>query len=299
MPFNINHSEGYSIYQKQFPIAFVSCTSMKPNGNIFMYSIIDDIDLQNRTYFCSNECACKYAKQSNCIMVYYDEFLQSVKSIIPHMEQLNRELGLSSYKGVSFNWQQEWIVPRNSFVDLEKYNSNITFPDLNYPYKLTFYKSQDEYDYLNLLLDKSFQYSFYGSNHFPEERFKNIKEHIKSSEINFGRRLGIEWIIRENDKFIGFIRMNCISPNDPYNWYIEFGLVQNKRGKGIMKNTLRNVLKWCKENGLDKAYATCEVYNEACNRLMLAMPYSVQSMKISAHDNFAGNRLLNRFSISL
>ena len=299
IPFNLNSPQTYTPYQRQFPIAFVSCTSMKPAGNMFMYSIIqEDSNLQNRSYFCSNKCACEYAKQNNCIMLYFDEPLQAVKSIVPHIEQINRELGINDYKGLPFNWQQEWIIPRSSFVDLSMYNCNIAFPELNYPYKLTFLKSQDESDYLNLLLDKSFQYSFYGSNNFPEERVKDIKGHIKSYELNFGRRLGIEWIIRENDKFIGFIRMNCINPNDPYNWYIEFGLTQNMRGKGIMKNGLNCVLKWCKENGLNNIFATCEVYNEACNRLMLSMPYSVQSTKIPANDDFAGYRMLNRFSVS-
>lgn len=300
IPFNLHTPQTYVPYQRQFPIAFVSCISAKPMGNMFMYSILqEDYNLENRSYFCSNKCACEFAKQSNCIMLYFDESLQSVKSIIPHMEQLNRELGESNYKGLPFNWQQEWIVPRNSFVDLKMYNRDITFPKLSYPYELSFYKIQDESDYRNLLLDKSFQHFFYGSNNFPDERVNDIKGHVKSYELNLKRRLGLEWIIRENGKFIGFIRLNCINSNDPYNWYIEFGLKQNMRGKGIMRGALDSVFKWSKENGLNNIFATCEAYNEACCKLMSGIPYNIQKGNIPASDAFAGARMLNRYSIQL
>jgi RimJ/RimL family protein N-acetyltransferase len=237
-------------------------------------------------------------------MFYYDENLNSKRAVSPNMIQINTELGGNKYRGLAVDFPDQWLYPKNSFKDLRLYNqTGNPFPALKDPYSLSFFKPSDENNYLKLLFDKSFQLDFYGSNTFPKEKVSNLTEHVEVHKTLYGRRLGIEWIIRENENFIGFVRMTCIKQEDPYNWYIEFGLLKEKRGKGIMRNVFDAVLLWCKRNGLDKVYAVCETFNTTSQRLIsgCSVPYKnkTNTYRIPAYDVYAGSRENYKYELFL
>lgn len=299
-----NQFNGYIPYQTEYPFVFASFNQIKKLGNAFMYSVnSEDYTLNNRTWFCCNKCAHEFAKKKNLIMYYYDENLDSVRAINPHMIEINKELDSpDKYKGLVASWgDREWIISSDKYKDLKKYNVNKVFPELiTKNFRLTWlYKSnKDKKDFINILKDEAFQFSFWGSSNISITT-KKIIEHIEFMRINYGRRLGIEWMIRKDGKIYGFVRIHCISPSDPHNWYIEFGISKEFRGLGYMKEVIPIVLQWCKYNCLENIYAISETNNIACYRLLKGLPYHIDIKKIDAYDTNAGNRKIYRYSIKL
>jgi len=289
----------FSRYGKVFQFVFLSCNEYKPDGHIFMYQA--DYTKTGYSFFCSNECAYNFGKENNCLMFYYDEQLSSKRAISPEMTQINKELGGNAFRGLVTNFPDQWILPKSSFEDLRLYNTALTFPNVQHPYALTLFKQQDKVKYRELLYDKDFQLYFYGSNALPEEKINTLDKHIKSIDIQFSRRMEIEFIIRENANFIGFVRLACTRQDDPYNWYIEFGLLREKRRQGIMSFVIDAVFRWCKNNGLEKLYAACEIFNIATHKLICnsIVPARVNSFELPAFDEFAGLRKQYKFEIFL
>ena len=180
------------------------------------------------------------------------------------------------------------------------YNKHVSFPTLPINFlNLDLCSLNDASAYLDMLKDDSFRKSFWGTTEVPIRTESQIKEHIASMNVAYGRRLGLEWVIKYNLHAIGFIRMYCTNPSDPYNWYVEFGIKKEYQNRGYMKNILSCVLNWAKTNGLDKIYAICETSNIGCQNLLKSIPYPTYSTIIKAHDNYAGERDMFRYEIWL
>jgi len=297
-----NRFSGYAPYQHEYPFPFASFNPQKPFGNVFMYAVEEtDYDLKNRTWFCSNECAYNYAKENNLLMLYYDESLNSVRAITPHTVQINNELGGDKFRGLTFAWNQEWVVPKSSFKDLSGYNPDDFSEWDEKDYKIRKCQIDDAKAYLELLADDEFKIAFWGTKNKPNIKIQDIKDHINAMNIAYKRRMGAEWIIIKKKKLlpnetIGFIRIYCTNPSDLYNWYMEFGIKKSYRGQGIMSRMFMNMVVWTSCNGLDNIYAICEVSNTACLRLFKKFP-DVKISRVQADDKYAGKREMYRFRL--
>lgn len=291
----------YLPYQQLYPFPFATFNQTKPYGNIYMYSVAqEDLTLNVKTWFCDNECAYEYAKQKNYLMLYYDETLNSVRAITPHLAQINAELNNTPLRGLTFPWNREWIISHNKYKNLEMYNKHVSFPKLPINFlSLDLCSLNDASTYLDMLKDDSFRKSFWGTTEVPIRTETQIKEHIASMNVAYGRRLGLEWVIKHDLYAIGFIRMYCTNPSDPYNWYVEFGIKKEYQNRGYMGHVLSCVLDWARVNGLDKVYAICETSNTPCQKLLKGVPYSTSSSTIHAHDTYAGGRDMFRYEICL
>ncbi len=296
-----NDYSGSAPYINEYPIVFASFNSYKTEGNSFMYSVNqEDMNMNYRTWFCCNECAYNHSIKTKTIMLYYDEKLDSVRAITPHMVQTNRELEVNDYKGLFFSSGNfDWIIAKSEYKTLRKYNKTdnigISTPRLI----LTGISESDCSHYINLLNEKGFQNSFFGVslNVYTYSRFR---KHFELMQLNMNRRLGLEWNLRIKNAFIGFIRLNSTYLHDPHNWYLEFGIMKKHQRKGLMKEALLAVLNWSKLNGLENIYAISEIDNKACYNLLKKLPnYTIDIQVLDANDKYAGNRNIYRYSIKL
>jgi GNAT superfamily N-acetyltransferase len=221
------------------------------------------------------------------------------------MVEINRAIQESDYTPLlMMEWgEQNWFQKPNDFKDLRQYGTDCHYPTFSTRICNIVKPNSLLLDgYTKLVLDSDFQKDFWGSNGM------DISNHIKSSlpgflkhvDVDFGRRLMIEWFItNKSNEFIGFIHLTCMSNAFPYKWVVEFGLVKEYRGRGIMKTVLRGIVNWAKENGCDQIYAISEEHNHPAHALLRNLPYSVTEKKAHMSDQFGGFRPMRNYMIQL
>lgn len=274
-----------------------------PNGNVYCYVTEPFNPNGFNTWYCSPECAVKEAKRNNCILYYFDEKLGVAAALTPQIESINKERGYPLYSGLPMYGitGDKWIVPKSQFDDYSQFGFDTSFPKMNLTNSnlvkptLIFEKENAE-----LYLNPDFQKSFFGSNN--QAAVNHIKEGLVNSiqkmEINFGRRMQIDWFVIDKDnKYAGFIRLTSMSPSLPYKWVLEFGLNTLHRKKGIMIEAVTAVLKWARHEGCDIVYAISEDFNVPCHKLMNKLPFNVDERRTTMTDPFAGYRPMRLFTI--
>lgn len=275
------------------------------NGYVYSYKTEPLRQNAYSTWYCSRECAVKEAKKANALLFYFDEEEGSVAFFTPHTVEINRAINESDYTPLlMMEWGEEnWFQKRIEFKDLSMYGFETRYPEFSTrlcnivkPNALLFE------EYKKLVLDPAFEKDFWGSNgadmrNHIQQQFPNF---LASVDVNFGRRLMIEWFITDkSNKFIGFIHLTCMYPAFPYKWVVEFGLVREYRGRGIMKTVLNGIVNWAKQNGCDEIYAISEDFNHPCHRLMNGLPYPVKETRHMMSDLFGGYRPMRNFLVSL
>lgn len=257
------------------------------------------------TWFCSKECAVKEAIRHNSLVFYYDEHEKSVSFFTPHIVEINKAIAESDYTPLlMMDWgESNWFQKRGDYQDLRVYGFDSHYPTFSSKLCNIVKPIPSLFEgYKKLVLDKDFEKDFWGSNgNDMREHIQNqFPNFLKSVDVNFGRRLMIEWFItNKHDQFIGFIHLTCMYPAFPYKWVVEFGLVKEYRNRGIMKVVLRDIFNWAKQNGCDEIYAISEDYNHACHALLRGLPYSIAEKRTMMSDQFGGFRPMRNFKIRL
>ena len=275
------------------------------NGKVYCYKIEPPSPRGYSTWYCCKQCALNAAKRMNAMAFYYDEDEGSVAFLTPHMVEINRAIQESDYTPLlMMEWgEQNWFQKPSDFKDLRQYGTDCHYPTFSTRICNIVKPNSLLLDgYTKLVLDSNFQKDFWGSNGM------DISNHIKSSlpgflkhvDVDFGRRLMIEWFITNKaNEFIGFIHLTCMSNAFPYKWVVEFGLVREYRGRGIMNTVLRGIVNWAKENGCDQIYAISEEHNHPAHALLRNLPYNVTEKMTHMSDQFGGFRPMRNYMIQL
>lgn len=275
------------------------------NGYVYSYKTEPLRASSYSTWFCSRECAIKAAIRSNSILFYYDEEEDSVAFIPPHLVEIDCAIGETENVPLLMKELPEglWLQKRSDYRDLSVYGLETKYPEFSTKICNVVKPNASLFEnYKKLVLDSDFEKSFWGSNN------SSLKSHIQnqfaaflpSVDINFGRRMMIEWFITDKlNQFIGFIHLTQMYPAFPYKWVVEFGLVKEYRGKGIMKVILGGILDWAKRNGCDEVYAISEEFNLASHALLNKLPYAVKETWAMMSDEFGGERKMRIFVVTL
>ena len=256
------------------------------------------------TWFCSKECAYEASKHKNCILFYYDENEASVAILTPQLKEINQETKRSPYTPLLMTtWPAEqWLQQPKDFNDLSIYGDNTVFPTLSL-------------SKVNLIapnramvssLRKMFTTPSFARNYFGNSSPAILKaiagmipdNYDESAKIDFGRRSEISWFITDkNNSFLGFIHITQKYKALPYKWVLEFGIIPEYHGRGIMSEVLPAVVAFAKREGCDEhIYAVSESYNLACHKLFRKFP-NVQEYKRIMNDQYAGGRMMHIFVI--
>lgn len=151
-------------------------------------------------------------------------------------------------------------------------------------------KSKDIFAYKDLFSDKETMDLFGGPPISNDLEIKDVIE-TKRKECDIG--ISFFWVITLTDEkeFIGFIRLMSYnsayfdasflamgearnSPEflqkiDKNGWEIEYALLKNYRGKGIMNEALKKVLSFCVENKITPIYAKVNSVSNAATVQLL------------------------------
>ncbi len=276
-----------------------------PNGKVYCYKTEPLQPNSFSTWFCSKECAMKEAKRLNVVLFYYDEYEHSVAFFTPHSVEINRAIGeYDDTPLLMMAWGEDnWFQQRSDFRDLSAFGFETDYPVFSLK-NCNVIKPNTETleEYKKLALDDDFEKDFWGTN--SEDLKQEVKAKfprlLKSVDIDFGRRLMVEWAITSKQNcYMGFIHLTLMSPAFPYKCVMEFGLCKQYRRKGIMTSVINTVAKWAKDNGCDKIYAISEDHNIAAHNLLANLPYNVESKRVYMSDKFGGSRPMMNFIISL
>ena len=274
-------------------------------GFVYCYKIQPLTPNNWNSWFCNNQCALKAAQKMNAILFYWDENEGSVAFITPQLVEINKAINESDYTPLLLlDWgEQYWFSKKNEYTDLRQYGFETNYPEFRTNLcNIIKPNALLVKDYESLLLDAAFEKEFWGASNDAVKSavIEAIPNFLYHTEIDFGRRMMIEWFITNKmGQFIGFIHLTCMSPALPYKWVVEFGLVKEYRRKGIMKTILRGIVSWAQRNGCDKLYAISEDYNVASHTTIKSLPYTITENRYIMSDDKAGNRPMRVFSIDL
>lgn len=275
------------------------------NGYVFCYKTEPLTSSNYSTWFCSKECAVQAAVLSNSMVFYYDEEERSVAFFTPQIVEINNAICEKEHTPLlMMDWKEnEWFQKRSDYKDLHSFGSETKYPEFSTKLcNIVKPTANLLNDYKKLVLDSEFEHSYWGSSSdaLKQHIQKNLKNFIESVDINFGRRLMIEWFITDKSgKFAGFIHLTCMYPALPYKWVVEFGLEKKYRGKGIMKTILNGIADWAYKNGCEEIYAISEDFNVASHSTLKKVHYEVTETKTTMSDEYGGNRPMRIFKINL
>ena len=274
------------------------------NGYVYCY-LLERLDRHNSTWFCGRDCAITVAEQINSVLFYYDELERSVAMITPQLREINsiiREKSNNPLLLLDIN-PNEWLDTNQNYLDLSIFGYEVVFPVLTTKH-LRLVKPCSKYneEHCRLILDKKFQEDFYGSSTVEaNERIKKgLEDFLYNAEVDFGRRLQIEWfIVNSKSEYIGFIRLTCKQPAYPYKWMVEFGLIENQRQRGLMKEAVNVVLDWARQNGCNEIFAISENGNVAAHHILKETIYPTYVDNKPMVDVYGGFRPMKQFKIKL
>lgn len=259
----------YLPYADQYIFNYASFNKSKPSGKLFIYKPNEeDMQFSKRTIFCSNECAYKFVNESEAILLYFDQHLNSVRTVCKDMIEVNNVLGGEPLRGLYTAWSTPWVItyPEESLSSYNLQGTEIpTFKAGNLELKQM--QPSDSDSLYKIMTEKGFITAFDG--HYNEQEFiKTYTQSISRDQINTyllaaKRRTGAMWKLNIEDKTIGFIRIAFKEK-----WSIEFGIKSEFRRKGYTSKSLKAILKWCKNNGLSQIHAIVESNNEPSKLLL-------------------------------
>lgn len=303
---NVLNFNGHEICQNRFYADSMKC-EISVGDRTFLY-LLEKLDARKWLTFCCFSCAEKYSKSKNCCLFYYDEQLCSVAYITPHQAEINQMIGNPNnpilYDKI-LEW--DWFCQFYDTIDLSQYAGNTTFPVLNLrEVKLVAPTIYTLKEMAFMISSPTFMKSYFGYfNSDMAEKNKscylnNTELNLKELEEAYGRRAKIEWhIVDSYDYFIGFLHLTKLSHYFPDKWVLQFGLKPEFENKGIMTMCLLAALKWAKSEGCSDIYAISEIYNKASYALFQKLPYCVEKTVSIMFDQYAGNREMFVYHITL
>ncbi len=138
-------------------------------------------------------------------------------------------------------------------------------------------KSKDIFLYTDLLSDKETMELMGGP---PLTNLLDVKDEVEKKKYEYERGISIFWVItiKDENEFVGFVRIVSYQSNyfeasyksmgelmysseflsyiDKENgWEIDYAILKDYRGHGIMSEAIQTVLEYCQENNLSPIYA--------------------------------------------
>lgn len=280
-------------------------TSMYSDSNWVYCYHLERLTPNKSTWFCDRKCALAAAEESDSVLFYYDNNDGAIAMITPQQREINALID-ENYDtpllllGID---PSKWFDTDQNYQDLTVYGTEKAFPVL-FSSNLRLIKPSSCFlsAHQSLIMEDSFLNDFYGSSSFEvKEKVKEgLEDFLIGAEIDYGRRMQIDWFIIENDsQYIGFIRMTCKQPAFPYKWMIEFGLLPNYRQRGIMSKVVAKVINWAKLNGCNEIYAISENHNTPAHLLLRHTGYPTIEGNMPMTDQYGGLRPMKQFRITL